>query len=252
MSEEIPIIALSNTKELSQPKVYRAWATICMGLAIGVFALLAMQILVAVVFRAAELAFNLNPVNEGLVTAWSIIATGLGGMLLMYFIARMNGNHSLVNYIGLQRLTWKIVLLALAAFIIALVCIYGLSILWSFFLGDSGNSANAEFIDDIYSGAGWLLLFVATVVVAPVFEESLFRGFLFVGLQSSRIGVVGTVILTSLVWALLHMQYNLFGMFAIMVMGVVLGVTRYKTHSLWSAIIVHAMWNGMAFLQALG
>jgi len=35
-------------------------------------------------------------------------------------------------------------------------------------------------------------------------EEILFRGFLYRGLSESRIGVVGTIILTSVTWALMH------------------------------------------------
>ncbi len=102
---------------------------------------------------------------------------------------------------------------------------------------------------DTYKTAGWLpLLWTAVVIFAPFFEEVLFRGFLFVGLEHSRIGVAGTVILTSLVWAALHMQYNLIGMATIVIMGIVLGVIRHKTHSLWAPVLFHMMWNFLALL----
>lgn len=251
MSEELAIISSSATEKLPPPKVYGAWATIFMGVAIGIFALLAMPLLVEVVFQTAELAFNLSPVSYGLIVVSSTIATGLSGMALIDMVIRMNGNRSIVDYIGLRRLNWKIVFLALAAFIIVLVCIIGIGVVYEYFFDASGNASNSDFMDDAYSSVSWWSLWMATVVFAPVFEESFFRGFLFAGLQRSRLGVIGTITITSLVWAALHLQYNLFGMFTIVVMGIVLGVTRYKTHSLWSTIIVHAMWNGMVLVSTM-
>jgi len=139
---------------------------------------------------------------------------------------------------------------ALAAFLIAVVCILGIGFLYEVFFGGA-ESTNADFMEDILSGAGWLLMFVATVIFASFFEEVLFRGFIFVGLLRSKLGVAGAIALTSLVWALLHLQYDLFVMFTICVMGIVMGVTRYKTGSLWSTIIVHSLWNAMAFFITL-
>ena len=252
MSEEQAIISSSATGELPQQRRYGAWAIIGIGIAIVLISLLAMPILVELMVQAIDAVFNKGNTSDGLRTALSIISTGLSGMLLIYLIIRMSGN-SFFSYLGLRRLNWKIVFLALAAFIIAIVCISGFSMVYEYFAGASSNSSNSDFMDNTYSGVNWWLLWMAVVVCAPVFEETLFRGFLFVGLQRSRLRVVGTIILTSLVWALLHLQYNLFGMVTIVLLGIVLGVTRYKTGSLWSAILVHAMWNGMAqIFTALG
>ena len=43
--------------------------------------------------------------------------------------------------------------------------------------------------------------FIAVAVVAPITEEIVFRGFLFRGLSASFLGVSGTLIVTSVVWA---------------------------------------------------
>jgi membrane protease YdiL (CAAX protease family) len=252
MSDEMTFLSPS-VETMPQPRIYGARATIGMGVAIGIFALFAVPILVSLGFQAAELAFNTSPAGSGLIVMLSTIATGISGIWLIYRIVQLNDNRSLADYIELRQMTWKTVLLALAVLIIIFVCNTGLNIVYSYFGGDLGSSANSDFMADIFSGAGWLLALLATGVFAPVFEETFFRGFLFVGLQRSRMGVAGTIILTSLIWALAHRQYNWFGMVSIGVMGIALGITRYKTGSLWCPIIVHAMWNGLALLMtALG
>ena len=131
-----------------------------------------------------------------------------------------------------------------AVFILAFAAIAGLEWLFNSLTHASSESTNSSFMTDTYNTAGWLpLLWVAVVIFAPAFEEAFFRGFLFVGLQRSRIGAAGTILLTSLVWASLHLQYNVIGMATIVLLGLVLGVVRLKTKSLWNTIIFHSLWN---------
>jgi uncharacterized protein len=86
------------------------------------------------------------------------------------------------------------------------------------------------------------------VIFAPAFEEALFRGFLFAGFSQSRIGVPGTVILTSLLWASLHIQYDLYNIAMIFFLGIGLGIVRAKTNSLWSTFLMHGFWNLVAVI----
>ena len=87
------------------------------------------------------------------------------------------------------------------------------------------------------------------VIFAPIFEEVFFRGFLFVGLRQSRVGVVGTIGLTALIWTLMHVQYSVYEMSTIFVLGIVLGIGRFKTDSLWSALLMHVFVNLIATLE---
>ena len=61
------------------------------------------------------------------------------------------------------------------------------------------------------SAAGWLpLLWIAVVVVTPIGEEVLFRGFLFRGWHRSPRDVWLVIGATSLLWAFSHLQYDFF------------------------------------------
>ena len=87
---------------------------------------------------------------------------------------------------------------------------------------------------------------MATVIFAPVFEEVFFRGFLFEGFRYSKMGAAGAIFVTSLVWAGFHMQYGLLQIASIFVLGIILGVVRYRTGSLWAPLAMHVFNNLLA------
>jgi uncharacterized protein len=114
-----------------------------------------------------------------------------------------------------------------------------------------GKPIVPEFIRLAYATAQpvWPL-WLAFVVAAPLFEEALFRGFLFTGFQASSLGSAGTVIVTSLLWAAIHLQYDLYGIATIFGLGVVFGVARVATRSIYVPIVLHATSNLIATLEA--
>lgn len=88
--------------------------------------------------------------------------------------------------------------------------------------------------------------YVAAVLLAPVFEELLFRGFMYRGLAGSRAGAAGAVVLTSLAWSLIHVQYDIYWIAMIFVLGLLLGWARHRTGSTLVAIVLHAANNLLA------
>lgn len=107
-----------------------------------------------------------------------------------------------------------------------------------------GRPAANEFMARVFATAQpvWLL-WLALIVVAPLVEESLFRGFLLKGLASSAIGPAAAVVVTALVWAGIHLQYDLYDMAGIFVFGLMLGAARLQSGSLWVPLILHALMN---------
>lgn len=100
---------------------------------------------------------------------------------------------------------------------------------------------------DIYRTAGSVpLLVVALAVAAPLLEETLFRGFLLPGLAASRIGPAGAIVVTGLLWAGVHLQYDLFDMGSILVLGIAFGWARWRTGSTTLTMVLHALVNLVA------
>ncbi len=95
------------------------------------------------------------------------------------------------------------------------------------------------------------LLLIALLIGAPLVEEVIMRGFLFQGIASSRWGVGTAVFVSSIMWALLHVQYDRVGIATIFLMGVYLGVVRHLTASLPLTMLLHSVANLVATVQIL-
>ena len=109
------------------------------------------------------------------------------------------------------------------------------------------------FSRQIYRSAeGSWLLWLAIVLVAPVTEEVLFRGFLFAGLARSFVGPGGAIALTSALWAVIHLQYDAPLIGAIFVIGLIMGLARFRSGSILLTCVLHSLVNlGAMILTAL-
>jgi membrane protease YdiL (CAAX protease family) len=92
------------------------------------------------------------------------------------------------------------------------------------------------------------LLVLSAVIAMPVMEEVVFRGFVYRGFSETRIGVAGAIVITSLVWALIHIDKSPAQMFDTAIHGIIWGWLRWYTGSLWVAIGVHIVNNALAVL----
>jgi membrane protease YdiL (CAAX protease family) len=92
--------------------------------------------------------------------------------------------------------------------------------------------------------SGGLLIFLIGICIAvPVMEEFVVRGFMFRGWSQSFLGPVGTIVLTSILWAMIHIQYDWFGRFWIFLTGLALGHFRWRSNSTWLTVMAHSAMN---------
>jgi membrane protease YdiL (CAAX protease family) len=94
------------------------------------------------------------------------------------------------------------------------------------------------------------LLAVTAVVLAPIFEEMLFRGFL-QPLLSRTLGVAAGVLITALLFGSLHASEYKFAwqyVAAITVVGVALGAVRAKKNSLIPGTVMHGCFNAVSIV----
>ena len=83
---------------------------------------------------------------------------------------------------------------------------------------------------------------LAVGILGPIAEELIFRGWFF-GMIEKRAGVAITVPVTALGWALLHYSYPWAVIGVIVVDGLLLGLARWKTRSVFPPIVMHALYN---------
>ena len=96
---------------------------------------------------------------------------------------------------------------------------------------------------------GLTMLFLAVVVIAPLGEELLFRGFLQQVLENQWKDVTRAILITSLLFSIIHM--NLYWLVQIYILGILLGLLCWKTNSIFPPLILHAMNNMTALLFSI-
>ncbi len=110
-----------------------------------------------------------------------------------------------------------------------------------------GRTIVTDFQLDIYrsaESAGWLFwLWLAVMVITPVGEETVFRGFLFRGWLRSPRDIWPVIVATSLLWALIHVQYDWYTIAQIFIFGLLLGWLRWVSGSTILTMALHGLIN---------
>ncbi len=106
--------------------------------------------------------------------------------------------------------------------------------------------------DTVVSNGERLLTFISLVVVPPLVEEFMFRGFLFTGLRS-KLPFAWAAVITSILFASLHLAEGAGGVLWVagidtFVLSLFLCFLRERTGNLWAGIALHAVKNSVAFL----
>lgn len=102
-----------------------------------------------------------------------------------------------------------------------------------------------------------VLIVISAVLVAPIFEEAIFRGFV----QSVMVETAGEsrrwsiVLVASLVFAMIHVNVSTFenwqALPGLFVLGLVLGWLYERSGSLWPGIVLHMGFNTLNIAMAL-
>jgi uncharacterized protein len=111
--------------------------------------------------------------------------------------------------------------------------------------GKGGSNPLLSLLLDSNDSLVFMLFLLTAAVAAPVFEEYLFRGFLFPSL--TRYFSVGQSIgLSGLVFAVAHLSVS--EVLPLAVLGSILAYIYYRTGNLLASMLVHSLWNGGSLL----
>ena len=238
---------MSETTNTQTYPVWGAIATLAWGALIAIsFALI--QLVVSFIYIGLQ---SNDPANipddigyNGDLIAFATISTFVFCSSLIIGIITLKKGAIINDYLGLTPvslltlLKWMVLLVVIVIGIDSLTYALGKPIIPEFMVKAYGSSSN-------------LVLFAfAIVIAAPIFEELFFRGFLITGLQSSYVGPYGAITLTSMIWASIHLQYDFYYICIIFVFGLVLGLARLQTNSLYVPIMMHALNNFLSFILA--
>ncbi|KRG35457.1 CPBP family intramembrane glutamic endopeptidase [Psychrobacter sp. P11G3] len=187
--------------------------------------------------------------NDGTVVSLSILIGCALLVAISVLIIRLKGD-SLCQYLALKPFSLSVGIGMLGLLLIFMIASQALTYVL--------DMAPLVFVDPLYQSVSsvWLLVF-AMVVVAPIYEEVIFRGILWSAIAeqftapsySANHGAIVASIVTSLIFAVIHVQYGVYEISTIVVLALIFCYARIKSGSLLLPIVLHIVNNGAAMWQ---
>ncbi|MGB0589350.1 MAG: lysostaphin resistance A-like protein [Myxococcota bacterium] len=205
------------------------------------------HIALAGTLSTAVLALGGTPQSQALnVTMQSLLGGGLGlwliqhwgrrdqDMVVLWIPLRLGFSPSSGGPLGL--VAWVI-----GGLSVGLILVITGTLLSAVTLGESNSTQGAlELFSENRSFEVRAALAVSAVVFAPIFEEIIFRGFLYRNMRDI-LGKTPAMLLTGFLFALVHLDLNL--LFPLTGLGFALCLLFERSGSLLAPILVHAAWN---------
>lgn len=241
--------------EATRGRPWGAWATA----GFGALCLILWMIVQSLIFALLQAAHQAGlpipglaaeaPLSDFAYNGFALSVTTIGalpallGSCLLFAALRKGAN--IRDQLGLNPVDWKTHFTWCAATLALIAVFDGAKYLLNY-------DIMPEFVLRIMQNPGsYALLFVALVLAAPLGEEILFRGFLFPGLAASPLRAAGAIAAPAAVWALIHLQYDWVDILYAFAIGILLGLARWRTNSLYVPIVMHALNNALSFFSTL-
>jgi membrane protease YdiL (CAAX protease family) len=204
-------------------------------------------VVIGILLGFKALGAPLAAINQTLLqTIITALAFGLTLAITIWIPAKLLKNHTSKAQLGLTRLpSWYDLLAAPLSFIpyLILAAIF-ISLASAFFPGFDAAQVQDVGFKQLQSPFEYQLAFLTLVVIAPIVEEALFRGYLYGKLRPTT-GIVIASLVTSVIFGALHGQWNVgINVFAL---SLVLCGLRELTGSIWAGIVLHMLKNAIAY-----
>jgi membrane protease YdiL (CAAX protease family) len=187
-----------------------------------------------------------NPFDGVTVTLFLLIANPI--MIAVIALAVRCARAPLAEYLALVWPPRREIIVGIVA-LVAVIAIGDALLLLS------GRDLVTSFQTQSYATAaaeGWLVpMAAAAIILAPAGEEVMFRGFLFRAWARSERSAWPAIVVISVLWAVLHVQYDWAGMLQIFIVGLFLGWIRWRSGSTLLTFVLHALFNLEATVETV-
>jgi membrane protease YdiL (CAAX protease family) len=177
----------------------------------------------------------------------TIIDAAAGLVMLAYFLHRYHAGWQTVGWRKFD--PWKAAGYLMTIFLAFIALAYAALVLVS--LLDPSFNANQPQSNDLLDGAqaNRHLALIGLVVLPPIIEETVFRGFIFPAI-ASRWGYWAGALSSSVLFGLAHLQANV-GVYTF-VLGLLLCFMYARLRSIFPGMALHMLNNYLAFLSLTG
>lgn len=161
-------------------------------------------------------------------------------LLLPPWLIIIRGHRGSWAHLGFRRFHPGYLLLAGGLLFVSFL----INLLWSFLLAPFGLETQPEVLPIFGGGVrGLILALVAGSLIAPLAEETFFRGFLFASLREHQ-GPLKAMVTTALLFTLFHLTPTAF--VPLFFLGCFLALLYHLSDSLLPSILLHATMNTLA------
>jgi len=201
--------------------------------------------------QSSPYSFELNQLMEsprGIMFSLQIIFSAIAALLLLLLHLKHYGrslaqthnqNHykSVMGFNSLRARHWLVY-----SFIgIGLAIVVSFTIV---VLKETGSGSYvAQLVSNNRSFYQTILLLLAVVVAAPIFEECLFRGYTQSFLIQNGVPNWLSIGISSMLWVFIHGQYQWSELSLLFMFGLSLGAIRLYSNNLWAVIALHSSFN---------
>ncbi len=250
LAENLIVAEVTGPVEPARPSPWGFWATMAFSLGvIGLFFVLSTVVTLGFIVVQCTAGRNFGEddfmrlATNGLLFSLATWVSMPLCLAMVVLLVKLRRQLSVREYLSLNQVPAKTYLAWTAIVLVFVIVSDGAS--WIL-----GKSIVPEVMIEAYRTAVVPpLLWGAIIIAAPVFEELFFRGFFFRGIQQSRLGNVGAVLITSFFWSIIHMQYDLSIIVWIFLLSILLGIARARSNSTYLTIALHALLNLIATIQ---
>lgn len=178
--------------------------------------------------------------------SYNLITSIISIMLLLPFIKHSlcaKNKSSIYSRLALKKISFY-------PLIISLVLVLILSLL-EYLLFSFGIIEPSSFMEELMAPIDTILeailLFFTIALIAPIFEEIIFRGIFFYQLEQTSLSPSSIIIITSIIFTIVHVQYDQIEVYILVfISSCLLGGIRQLTGNLWYCIIGHITMNTLA------
>lgn len=197
------------------------------------------QIVLPVLFGFLNIDIsNLSLRGKAIYVLGSYLSLSLGGLVVLYL--------SIKPFFPLPKDWFKFqinkgIIWGIGGYLVALPLVVLISLInqqiWN---GEGGSNPLLSLALESQDTIVLAIFYVTAAIAAPVYEEIMFRGFLLPSL-TRYVPVWGAIAISSLIFALAHL--NLSEVLPLAVLGMVLGTVYTRSRNLISSMLLHSLWN---------
>ena len=186
-----------------------------------------------------------SPLREGITVVCLYLALMAGPLVILALMLRGQGDAAAMplqfRWPPLSRSLRQ----ALKGFLMVLPLVSLVGWLQGQLWGDPGGSNPLlELVLNSHNVPALTCFGITAIVLAPLFEETIFRGAL-LPVAARKLGSTGGILLSAAVFAVAHLSLG--ELLPLLVLGIGLGWLRLQSGRLGSCVLMHALWNALTF-----